>query len=109
MTGIYLTADLHLGHQKLAELRGFDSVARHDRAILLSHFPYGGRDHTSEARYQQWRLPDRGAPLVHGHTHQSEPWSPKYKGQVCVSWEAWNQPARLDEVVQLLKEDGVLS
>ncbi|WP_032380984.1 metallophosphoesterase [Rhodococcoides fascians] len=31
---VYFTSDLHLGHAKVAELRGFDSVADHDRAIL---------------------------------------------------------------------------
>lgn len=26
-------------------------------------------DHTSEERYTQWRLPNLGAPLIHGHVH----------------------------------------
>jgi calcineurin-like phosphoesterase family protein len=36
--------------------------------VLLSHFPYSG-DHTSDDRYTQWRLPDEGLPLLHGHIH----------------------------------------
>lgn len=30
----YFTSDLHLTHPKLAELRGFDSVAAHDAAVM---------------------------------------------------------------------------
>ncbi|MBQ7806354.1 metallophosphoesterase [Rhodococcus sp. (in: high G+C Gram-positive bacteria)] len=34
MSNIWLTADLHLAHPKVAKLRGFDSVDEHDRTIL---------------------------------------------------------------------------
>lgn len=34
MAAVFFTSDLHLGHPYLAELRGFDSVAEHDEAIL---------------------------------------------------------------------------
>ncbi|WP_080791534.1 metallophosphoesterase [Corynebacterium pacaense] len=34
MAAVFLTSDLHLGHEFLAELRGFDSVADHDEAIM---------------------------------------------------------------------------
>jgi calcineurin-like phosphoesterase family protein len=41
--------------------------------VLLSHFPYeGGGDHTAEERYPQYRLPDLGLWLLHGHTHSTE-------------------------------------
>lgn len=33
MSEIWLTTDTHLGHDKVARLRGFDSVAAHDDAI----------------------------------------------------------------------------
>lgn len=55
----------------------FDSIQpfsqrKYDKkALLLSHFPYT-KDHTSSVRYAQWRLPDIGLPLVHGHTHSSD-------------------------------------
>lgn len=39
--------------------------------VLLSHFPYQG-DHTATGRYQQWRLPDHGLIVLHGHTHSDE-------------------------------------
>ncbi|MEV4127052.1 metallophosphoesterase [Nocardia sp. NPDC049707] len=38
--------------------------------VLLSHFPYSA-DHTTEARYPEWRFPDTGRWLVHGHTHST--------------------------------------
>lgn len=38
--------------------------------VLLSHFPYLA-DHTAEARYLEWRFPDTGRWLLHGHTHSS--------------------------------------
>lgn len=38
--------------------------------FLLSHLPYAGAgDHTLGERYTQYRLPDEGMPLVHGHVH----------------------------------------
>lgn len=48
--------------------------------VLLSHLPYSGtgaegkRDDGREVpeRGPQWRLPDLGAPLLHGHTHGPE-------------------------------------
>ena len=41
--------------------------------VLLSHFPYGsaGGDHTETIRYPEWRFPDLGGWLIHGHTHSS--------------------------------------
>lgn len=38
--------------------------------VLLSHFPYCA-DHTAEARYPEWRFPDLGRWLLHGHTHST--------------------------------------
>lgn len=188
MNGIYLTADLHLGHEKVAGLRGFDSAVEHDRHVMealhysmparstlyvlgdlcmdsqrkyaldrlwrfralmghtmhlvfgnhdaghsmhrkarrrelqmeyleafdtigdsavlrhnrenifLNHFPYSG-DHTEEDRYAQWRLPDLGVKLIHGHTHQATPTTLERPNQVCVSWEAWGYPVHLDQVM----------
>lgn len=44
--------------------------------VLLSHFPYAGSadgDHEGmEDRFEEWRLPDRGQWLLHGHTHNRD-------------------------------------
>lgn len=186
----YWIADLHLGHAKVAEIRGFDSVRDHDEVILdqvsrlsadgdmlwilgdissgkpddeqraldllytycaspmhliagnhdsvssihrtgfkkqrewletfesiqqfgriklaghhvlMSHYPYarsGDGPGRGKARYNEFRLPDVGVPLVHGHTHQSEPHMDRNvnnwhavgpepdMSQFCVSWDA---------------------
>ncbi|MFF0498476.1 metallophosphoesterase family protein [Nocardia aobensis] len=42
--------------------------------VLLSHFPYAhgiNADHTTEVRYPEWRFPDRGQFIIHGHTHST--------------------------------------
>ena len=43
------------------------------RSALLSHYPYVGEgsDHTETPRYTQFRLPDEGLILLHGHTHNA--------------------------------------
>jgi len=62
-------------------LKIFDSIqpymVRHleYRDVLLSHFPYwsyGDGPDRDTARYEQFRLPDLGLPLLHGHTHGTE-------------------------------------
>lgn len=164
----WFTSDLHLGHPRVAELRGFDSVAEHDAAIvegwsgvksddvvwvlgdiavhkpavalqvmarlpgrkrlvsgnhdpihpmhhdahkwsrrfldvfegygpfartrirgvgmMLSHFPYT-RDRGEEARYTQYRLPDLGEPLLHGHAHDR---TRLIGRELHVGLDAWN-------------------
>lgn len=54
----------------------FETVSLHeehrfaDQKILLSHFPYSEDHGGREARHTQWRLPDQGKWLLHGHIHQ---------------------------------------
>ncbi|ERB55322.1 hypothetical protein N806_29820 [Rhodococcus sp. P27] len=36
MSRTWFTSDLHLGHEKLAELRGFDTIEEHDTAVIES-------------------------------------------------------------------------
>ncbi|MFR9752809.1 metallophosphoesterase family protein [Nocardia sp. 004] len=43
--------------------------------VLLSHFPFRGDpegDHTPVNRFEEWRHPDGGQWLLHGHTHSRE-------------------------------------
>lgn len=66
------------------------------RDVLLSHFPYSAdRDAT---RYPQWRLPDLGDLLLHGHTHSTERYtSPR---EIHVGVDAWGlAPVLLDELM----------
>lgn len=42
--------------------------------VTLSHFPFYGDpegDHTPENRFPEWRVPDVGQWLLHGHTHSA--------------------------------------
>ncbi|MCS4490080.1 serine/threonine protein phosphatase [Corynebacterium sp. ES2775-CONJ] len=63
------------------------SIAK--QPVLLSHFPYDADSRESD-RLNQWRLKDLGTPLIHGHTHATEPLSYSAQGtlQICVCVEA---------------------
>ena len=72
---------------------------------LLSHFPYE-RDRGA-VRHTQWRLPDLGVPLIHGHTHDRERVALSAAGtrEVHVGLDAWDlAPVRDEEVRELLQD-----
>lgn len=96
------------GYKKQREwLEVFDSIQQFGRIklgghhILMSHYPYarsGDGPGREGSRYQEFRLPDVGAPLIHGHTHQTTPHAvpvareQNHPGmpdmqQYCVSWD----------------------
>ncbi|UXE03820.1 metallophosphoesterase [Gordonia phage ObLaDi] len=56
------TADLHLGHEKVASVRGYDSVADHDDAIMAPLLELGKGD-------QLWILGDLHAGGAAGEEH----------------------------------------
>lgn len=71
---------------------GFELVTPWARArlagqdVLLSHFPYTG-DHTPKDRFPEYRLPDVGKWLIHGHVHNA--W--KVNGrQINVGVDVWD-------------------
>ncbi len=191
--GLWFTSDLHLGHRKVAEIRGFNNTMDHDLAVvarwndnvrpddtvwvlgdiavsspryaldvihslhgqkhliwgnhdaghpmhrdahknaaayfevfasvassarrridgtevLLSHFPYT-RDR-DETRHAQWRLPDLGAWLIHGHTHGPERLTITEHADLTVTREihvgldAWGlEPVPLSTIALLMKEN----
>lgn len=103
-------------HQR-TYLERFDSVQQFGRVnlagcqVLMSHYPYarsGDGPGRGEARHLEYRLPDHGYPLIHGHTHHTEPHMTRVKRvygppgaspvwedrevtdlqQFCVSWDA---------------------
>ncbi|GAA2230432.1 metallophosphoesterase family protein [Herbiconiux moechotypicola] len=181
---VYYTSDLHLGHRRVSEIRGFGDVEEHDAAVadgwksvvrpddtvyvlgdvamggfdaalakiralpgtkrliagnhdpvhpmhrtapreiqrerwtstfesiqpfarrrvagiefLLSHFPYaewGDGPERGEARHLQYRLPDLGGLLLHGHTHGRE----RLHGrELHVGVDAWGFVPVSDEIV----------
>lgn len=58
----------------LALAKQFDIASSHVSRIRLgqSWVQNPNLDHTVEARYNQWRLPDMGDWLLHGHTHSTQ-------------------------------------
>lgn len=84
----------------------FDSVSLHEqttlpggRKVLLSHFPYEGDHHDRGDRYKQWRLPDQGEWLIHGHVHDT--WTLRGR-QFNVGVDKWPSPVEAGIVATLL-------
>ena len=74
--------------------------------VFLSHYPYpeaGDGPHREGARYLEYRLPDHGHWLLHGHTHQPE----KLSGprSIHVGWDAWRRPVTWGEIEKIIKEE----
>ena len=91
-------------HQR-AYMEAFESVqtsARRrvdGRKVLLSHFPYTG-DHTEVDRFDQYRLPDKGAILLHGHTHSAIRQDGR---QIQVGVDAWGlAPVSIDTLTPMI-------
>lgn len=73
--------------------------------VNLSHFPYDGDSH-GEERYREYRLPDDGTTLIHGHTHLDQIVSRSNKGtlQIHVGMEAFNYtPVSEDQVLKVIE------
>jgi calcineurin-like phosphoesterase family protein len=91
------------------------------RDVVLSHFPYT-RDREA-TRYPQWRLPNVGTWLLHGHTHGEERVTRRFRSEVVgvvpetygfrhrytlesevhVGWDAWKRPVADYEVAELIR------
>ena len=73
--------------------------------IMLSHFPYeayGDGEHRPGSRYNEYRLPDTGGLLLHGHTHGKER---LHGNQLHVGLDAWGfDPVSQEVVIQAFKE-----
>lgn len=91
-----------------ASVRDFGRLRMRKQDVLMSHYPYDG-DRPGDNRYGEYRLPDHGVPLLHGHTHldyQRLHLSAFDTRQVHVGLDAWDlRPVPLATVEQLLLED----
>lgn len=111
--------------QQRRRLEVFESVQQFGRVrlygqnVLMSHYPYarsGDGPGRGEARYLEYRMPDEGLPLIHGHTHQSEPHALVQRWnygkpetildttQFCVSWDAHRRLVTEHDLNQWLNE-----
>lgn len=69
--------------------------------VLFSHYPYA-YDHFEVPRYMQYRLPNLGEFLVHGHGHDSTKMVDK---QINVCPEAWDmKPVSQEEILELIRD-----
>lgn len=89
------------------DIKDFGRVRIEGHEILLSHYPYassGDGPNRGPIRYEQYRLPDLGGPLIHAHTHHSHPTSGSATGrEVCVSWDAWGRMVNLGDIASWVK------
>lgn len=76
-----------------------------DHMVNMSHFPYDGDSH-DEDRYTEYRLPDDGKTLIHGHTHLNQVVSRSKAGtlQIHVGQDAFDYtPVSEEQIINLLE------
>lgn len=69
-------------------------------SFLMSHFPYWPGDR-GEPRFEQFRLPNLGLPLLHGHTHSDE--KHEFENSLHVGWDAWGTLVPQQTVLEWLE------
>lgn len=107
--------------QYFNSLNDFAHLAFMNEQVMLSHYPYAaaadGPDRMDRVRYEAFRLPDLGHPLIHAHTHHSNPHAPMPPKSItriesedgldlnslCVSWEARRGLTAEGDVAKWLK------
>lgn len=85
-----------------SSIQPFARISVGGQKVLLSHFPYAGsaEGDRGEERYSQWRLPDLGEWLLHGHTHLGHR---LHEGnQIHVGWDAWDAPVSAAEIKEMM-------
>jgi calcineurin-like phosphoesterase family protein len=71
--------------------------------ILLSHFPYMDSTDPDDvhARFDQWRLPNMGAWLLHGHLHNARKTSSSRS--IHIGLDAWNlSPVSINSIARII-------
>lgn len=81
-----------------ADVKVAHKMSIDDRDVMLSHFPY--QADRGEVRYPEWRLPDAGLWLLHGHTHSDKVITgPR---ELHVGWDAWRGPVSRDTIAAII-------
>lgn len=75
-----------------------------NQSVFLSHFPYNGEGgDRGDIRYPEWRLPDFGHWLLHGHTHMED--QRRHGKQIHVGLDAWDfTPVTTAQIIDLMRE-----
>lgn len=75
------------------------------QTVLLSHLPYLESTDPDDmvSRYDQWRLPSRGAWLLHGHIHSQKKVSDR---SIHVGLDAWNlAPVSINTIARIISDE----
>lgn len=93
-------------------IMAYDRVRIAGQNVMISHFPYAGApEHHSAGRYLQYRLPDEGLMLLHGHTHSPAVYTvlPEHEKftvhprMIHIGWDAWQRPVSFDEIAGIIE------
>ncbi|MBB5167109.1 metallophosphoesterase [Mycobacterium sp. AZCC_0083] len=105
---VYEESGVFVSAPQLAARRRIPLAVGHVTA-LLSHFPYVG-DREGVDRHKQWRLPDCGDWILHGHTHSDRVLQPGlHSRQLHVGVDAWGgMPVALEEIIRIIKDQESL-
>lgn len=106
--GVRTTAAEHQPEwlQYFVSVQPFARLRADGRDVLLSHYPYTGEGQRDIAdRYSQFRLPNLGTALIHGHTHDSRQRLSFDNGtpMLHVGWDAWRRPVDWGMALQQLR------
>lgn len=113
ISGIHRTisSNREMFYRVFEKISDYSAVKFEGRRILLSHYPYlasGDGPGRGVARYEQYRLPDLGAYLIHAHTHHTHPTDGGVTGrEICVSWDAWRRLVDMGDIARLIKDMSV--
>lgn len=93
-------------HRVFSTIQQFAELRYQGERFALSHYPYEGEGRDQADRDTQWRLPDMGLALIHGHTHSPEKYSESSARtpQLHVGWDAWRRPVRIHELLRLMED-----
>lgn len=102
---MYRDSDKHIPRYQEA-FKSVQMMARRkveSEDLLLSHFPYNGDHEGIEPRFMQYRLPDMGRWLLHGHTHKPDR---RFGREIHVGVDAWNyHPVPWETIVDIIREN----
>lgn len=94
---------IHAYQEVFDTVQTVGSLRLEGHVVMMSHFPYE-EDHTAAPRYMEWRLPNRGHWLLHGHTHMATQ-RLHDKREIHVGVDAWGmKPVPIEVIMKIIRE-----